>query len=45
MRKSEKAHFLELQIQQAISQTLYEVGTSGLAYSTRYKSSTYLNQN
>ncbi len=26
--KSEKAHFLELQVQQAISQTLYELGTS-----------------
>ncbi len=29
-----KAHFLKLQIQPVISQTLYELGTSGLAYST-----------
>ncbi len=36
MLKSEKAHFLELQVQQVISQNLYELGTSGLAYSTRY---------
>ncbi len=31
-----KAYFLELQVQQAISRTLYELGTSGLAYLTRY---------
>ncbi len=36
MWKSEKAHFLELQGQQAISQTLYELGILGLVYSTRY---------
>ncbi len=36
MWKSEKAHLLELQVQQAFSQTLFELGTSGLAYSTRY---------
>ncbi len=34
--KKWKAHFLELQVQQAISQTLYELGTSWLAYLTRY---------
>ncbi len=34
--KSEKAHFLELQLQQAISLTLYEPGPSELAYLTRY---------
>ncbi len=36
MWKSEKAHFLELQVQQAISHTLYELGTLGLAYLTHY---------
>ncbi len=36
MWKSEKAHFLELQVQQAISQILYELGSPWLAYSTRY---------
>ncbi len=34
--KKWKAHFLELQVQQAISQILYKLGTSGLVYSTRY---------
>ncbi len=34
--KSEKAHFLELQVRQVISWTLYKLRTSGLAYSTRY---------
>ncbi len=36
VKKSEKAHFFKLQVQQAISWTLYELGTSDLAYSTRY---------
>ncbi len=37
MSKSEKALSLELQVQQAISQTLYELGTSArLAYLTHY---------
>ncbi len=36
MWKSEKAHFLALEFQQVISQTVYELGTSGLAYSTQY---------
>ncbi len=36
VKKSEKAHFGKLQVRQAISQTLYELGTSGLAYSTHY---------
>ncbi len=34
--KSKKAHFLELQVQQAISETLYELGTLNLANSTCY---------
>ncbi len=33
VKKSGKAHFWELQVRQAISQTLYDLGTSGLAYS------------
>ncbi len=37
-----KAHFLELQVQQTISQSLYELETSGLAYSTNYKYLTIL---
>ncbi len=36
MWKIEKTHFLQLQVQQAISQTLYELGILGLAYLTRY---------
>ncbi len=36
MWKSENAYFLELRVQQMISQTLYELGTLGLAYSTSY---------
>ncbi len=36
MWKSEKVHFLELQVQQAISQTLYEPGTLGFANSNHY---------
>ncbi len=36
MTKSEEEHFLELQVQQAISQTLYELGTSGLDYSAHH---------
>ncbi len=36
MKKSEKAYFLELQVRQEISQTLFELETSGLAYSARY---------
>ncbi len=35
-KKSEKAQFFQLQVQQAISHTLYELRTYGLAYSTRY---------
>ncbi len=34
--KKWKSSFLELQVQQTISQTIYELGTSELAYSTRY---------
>ncbi len=34
VKKLQKAHFLKLQVRQAISQTLLE--TSSLAYSTRY---------
>ncbi len=34
--KKVKAHILELQVQQAISWTLYDLGTSGLAYLTYY---------
>ncbi len=34
--KKWKSYFLELQVQQAISKTLYELGISELAYSTRY---------
>ncbi len=36
MKKGENAHFLELQVQQAISETIYVLETSGLAYSTCY---------
>ncbi len=36
MWKSENLIFLELQVQQAISQTPYELETLWLAYSTRY---------
>ncbi len=36
VKKEWKAHFLKLQVQPEISQTLYELGTSGLAYSTRH---------
>ncbi len=36
VKKSEKVHFGELQVRKAISQTLYELGTSGLAYLTHY---------
>ncbi len=36
VKKSKKAHLLELQVRQAISQTLYELETSGMAYSTPY---------
>ncbi len=36
VKKSEEAHFWELQVRQVISQTLYELGTSDLAYSARY---------
>ncbi len=36
MWKTKKAHFLELQVQKAISETLYELKISGLAYLTRY---------
>ncbi len=36
VKKSEKAHFLELQVGPAIFQTLYELGASRLDYSTRY---------
>ncbi len=36
MWKVKKLIFGELQVRQAISPTLYEVGTSGLAYSNRY---------
>ncbi len=34
MKKGESAHFLELQVQQAISETIYVLETSGLAYLT-----------
>ncbi len=35
-QKMWKAHFLELQVRQAISPTVYELETSDLTYSTRY---------
>ncbi len=36
VKKSEKVHFLKLQVWQMISQTLYGLGTSSLAYLTHY---------